>query len=72
MLKSEAEQQILRQWEIWSFSNVPAGKKAKGAEALMFYGDIATNHPALLTFQSPGDKWQVIHGWLLQHGKVTD
>jgi len=70
MLKADAKRQVLqlfRQWAAVEGKPIPYDNPEGG---LAFYYWIQRNHSDVLSFRSAGDKWQVVHGWLLQAGLV--
>jgi hypothetical protein len=70
MTQAEAMQGILMEWRTWAASrSLPA--RAPSMEAFLFYGRLQKERPDLLTFKSRGDRWQVVHGWLMR-AKLTD
>lgn len=60
--KDEAKSQVIQEWRAWS--------KQRGSftstDMFLFFGWVQQNKPHLLMFRSDGDKWQVVHGWLLR------
>jgi hypothetical protein len=70
---SEARRLVIREWDHWVAENVPTDRKATGDDAMLFFNYLQTQRSELLDFKSNGqDRWQIIHGWLLRTGKVTD
>lgn len=43
-----------------------------GAAGLEFFAYLESQCPDLLNFKYQGDKWQIVHSWLLQDGQVKD
>jgi hypothetical protein len=70
MTRKEAEQAIRTEWRVWARRNNIVD--ADGQVALVFYGYIQQNRPDLLDFRYPGDKWQIVHGWLRHAGYVSN
>ena len=71
--KAEAESRVLDEWRAWKEANVPAdGTPTAKYEGRLFFGHLERNKHHLLRFNSADDKWQVIKGWLLNAGALTD
>jgi hypothetical protein len=56
---------------LWRLSPGNASEILDGHSALVVYNDISANKPWLLDFQSRGDKWQDVKGWLLNAGLIS-
>jgi len=69
----DAQSKIVRAFDHWwsKRGNEPS-IKATGNDAFAFFSDIQTSDSELLDFKASGDKWQVIHGWLLSSDRVSD
>jgi hypothetical protein len=72
LTKSEAKASIIREWDKWAAKHVSPGQTASGNDGMIFYGYVRKEHPELLNFRESGDRWQTVHGWLLQEHKVKD
>ena len=70
MKKEEAKARILIEWGRWIKDN--PRDKPTGNGGFSFFGHLSTNKLNLLNFRCSGDKWQAIHGWLLNAGLVSD
>jgi hypothetical protein len=70
MTQAEAKRLILTEWHSWVTATNRTN--ANGRDGLMFFGFLQKEHGHLLTFKASGDKWQVIHGWLLRANLVSD
>ena len=70
MTKGEARVHIIAEWQEWT--NRHKVVAANGVRGLMFFGYLQRERPHLLAFTSSGDNWQVVHGWLLKAGFVSD
>jgi hypothetical protein len=68
----DAEDAVLAAWPGWRTENLPADKVADGRDAFLFFGDLQSKRPELLSFPYNGDRWQAIHGWLLHRRLVSD
>ncbi|WP_375775978.1 hypothetical protein ACE103_29905 [Bradyrhizobium sp. ma5] len=71
MTPTEAKIEILKEWDRW-IGTQPGLANPTGRDAFKFFLDLRSSNSALLDFGSVEDKWQVIHGWLLSAGRVTD
>jgi len=61
---------VIKEWDVWARKH-PEDAKISGG--IMFFSYLQRERPDLLLgFKFPGDKWQIIHGWLLHRGKVKD
>jgi hypothetical protein len=66
MTKAEAKPRITRLFHEWASikgKRVPYDSPDGG---LTFFYWLQSDHPEVLSFRSSADKWQVVHGWLLQ------
>ncbi len=71
MRQSEAKLLVRSEWSRWLRQH-PEITAPTGNYAFAFYNHLVkTNSPAL-TFRNRGDKWQPVHGWLLEMGLVKD
>jgi hypothetical protein len=69
MIKEDARRQILAQWPAWAKANNV--EQGTGRDALLFFNFIQDKRPDLLVFDGSDDKWQVVHGWLLNRRLVS-
>jgi len=72
MQESDAEAAVLLEWTEWAPKNLPNTPQHTRADAQMFFAHLQTEKPHLLTFDAAGDKWLVVHGWLLSRGFVAE
>ncbi len=72
MKQDDAELQILYEWVDWRANNLTREERATGTHGLAFFAFLQSEKPALLDFRYKGDKWQIIHAWLLREGAVGD
>ncbi len=72
MRQVEAEFLILHEWESWRANNPTREEKASSIDGLNFLAFLKSEKPHLLDFGRKGDKWQIIHAWLLREGAVCD
>ena len=64
---------VLQEWDRWlqTRPNDPPAPTAR--DTLKFFYELQDRRSPLLDFRpSRGDKWQVIHAWLLNEGRVSD
>ncbi len=71
MTREQSRLEALREWRRWRDANGVTAE-ASGNDGLRFYGYLQSNRADLLKFKGGGDKWQVVHGWLLNSGCVRD
>ena len=73
MKYSEARVLILEQWDRWiQTQNVDKGGPT-GRHSLKFFYELQDAKSSALNFHWRGhDKWQIIHGWLLDAGRLSD
>jgi hypothetical protein len=70
MDREEARNRIWERWEVW-IRRPKAEQQARAGEysgLVMqdFYANLQKDWPELLSFDCPGDKWQLVHAWLSQ------
>ena len=71
ILKKDAERRIIEEFLEWKSREIP-GQRASGTHALGFFVELQKEKPELFRFRHRGDKWQVVHAWLLRAGLVSD
>jgi hypothetical protein len=65
---SPAKLAILSEWDVWAKKYPP---KAMGSNGMLFFEYLQQKRPdLLLDFKSSGDKWTIVHTWLLTARKV--
>jgi hypothetical protein len=69
MKKEDARRAVLREWPTWAAANPDDAKVAGG---MLFFTYLQNYRPDLLEFRASGEKWQVVHGWLLTAGYVNN
>ena len=72
MRQVEADFLILHEWEGWRADNLTQDERASGTHGLAFFYFLQSEKPHLLDFKYRGDKWQIVHAWLLRKGLVCD
>ena len=58
MLKGEARQLIIQEYRSWQSNHA-------GEDAILFFTYLQKHKAHLLNFKTSGDKWQVVHGFIL-------
>lgn len=59
---------ILQEWDAWAQWHPREAKKAGG---MLFFTYLQKERSDLLIdFKASGDKWQIVHSWLLRERKV--
>ncbi len=66
MDKEEAKKAILEEWR-----QLPLEQRSDSM-ILMFYSDLRQKRPELLDFEVEGEKWKVVHEWLLEDIRQED
>lgn len=72
MKKDEARRFILGAWDDWAAGTLEPSYAANRTDALRFFAYLQTERSELLKFRTAGDRWQIVHGWLLDSGRITD
>ncbi len=72
MKQDDAELQILSEWVDWRANNLTREEKSSSIDGLNFLAFLKSEKPHLLDFGRKGDKWQIIHAWLVREGAVCD
>ena len=71
MRQSEAKLLVRSEWSHW-LKQHPKITDPNGNQAFVFFSYLVTIKSPALRFRRRGDKWQIIHGWLLEMGLVKD
>ncbi len=73
MKYKEAKRLIIEEWDRWIQTQSVEHEEPTGRESLKFFIELQDKRSPLLNFQSRGrDKWQIIHGWLLERKRISD
>jgi len=66
---SPAKWAVIREWDAWApkHANEPSV-----SDGMNFFFYLQKQRPDLLNFRASGDKWQVVHAWLLRERRVKD
>jgi hypothetical protein len=67
----EAKLRILAEWRTWIGHRQQAIAHS-AEEALIFFREIEQDKPELLTFDSGGDTWECVKGWLVNAGLIKE
>jgi len=71
MRQSEAKLLVRSEWSLWLRQH-PEITAPNGNHSFAFYSHLVKTNALALRFHCRGDKWQTVHGWLLEMGMVTD
>ena len=69
MKKDDARLAVLREYDRWAKKHPNDAKKMGG---FVFFGYLEKERPDLLDFRAVGSKWQTVHGWLRDGGRLKD
>jgi hypothetical protein len=73
MKREEAKRLITQTWDQWIKMQQTVPGQASGRDSLKFYLELKDTQSPLLKFQGRGrDKWQIVHSWLRDQGRVSD
>jgi len=73
MRQKEARPLTILEWDRWVQTQSINSGTASGRDSFKFFLELHEARSPLLDFQSRGrDKWQIVHGWLLGAGRVSD
>jgi hypothetical protein len=73
MKHSEAKVAILELWDRWIQTQNIDRRGPTGRHSLKFFYELQDAKSLALNFQSRGqDRWQIIHGWLLDEERLSD
>jgi hypothetical protein len=64
---------LLQEWDRWIQTQPLDQPTPTARDTLRFFCELQDRRSPLLDFRpTRGDKWQVIHAWLLKEGRVSD
>lgn len=67
---TDTKDKILRSWDHW-IKRQPSPDNPSGREARQFYLELHSAQSPLLNFEAGSiDRWLIVHGWLLEAGRV--
>jgi hypothetical protein len=69
MKKEDARLAVLREYDKWAKAHPSKAKKMGG---FVFFKYLEKEKPDLLDFRAVGSKWQIVHRWLSQGGRLED
>ncbi len=74
MRYDQAKERILIEWDRWIEKEwIDRGVKPTARETLKFFIELQDARSPLLDFRSRGrDKWQILHQWLEESGRVLE
>lgn len=61
MKQEQAKERIIAEFHSWASQQ----KNPAERNGFVFFNHLEMNRPDLLNFKCSGDKWQRVHGWLL-------
>ncbi len=67
--KEDARLAVLREYDTWAKDHPNDAKKMGG---FVFFGFFEKERPDLLDFRAVVSKWQTVHGWLRDGGRLKD
>jgi hypothetical protein len=73
MRQHERKSRILLEWDRWLQAQPVARRRPTARDTLKFFYELEDSGSPLLDFRSGRrDKWQMIHAWLLEFGRVSE
>jgi hypothetical protein len=73
MKQDERISLLVQEWDRWLQTQSIDPPEATARDTLKFFYELQDGRSPLLDFRSNRrDKWQVIHAWLLNEGRVSD
>jgi len=73
MKQREVKPLIIREWDRWIQTQSIDPGKASARDAFKFFVELQEARSPLLDFRPRGrEKWQIVHGWLLSEGRVSN
>lgn len=73
MRQDEWKSRVLTEWDHWLKAQPIDPTAPTARDSLKFFCELQDKRSPLLDFR-PGrrDKWQIIHAWLLNAGRISD
>jgi hypothetical protein len=73
MKQQDVKPLIIAEWDRWVQAQSINPKRASARDSFKFFLELKEARSPLLDFQPRGrDKWQIVHGWLLSAGRVSN
>ena len=72
MKRSEAKSLVMSEWRAWKRDDVPVDSRPSAKDAVVFFQFLQRERPDSLRFRYGGDRWQIVHSWLLRAREVSD
>jgi hypothetical protein len=73
MKQQESKPLIIQQWDQWVQTQSIEPRHASARDSFKFFLELEDAQSPLLNFQPRGrDKWQTVHDWLLNEGRVLN
>jgi hypothetical protein len=64
---------IIREWDRWVQAQPISPETASARDSYKFFLELKEARSPLLDFPPRGqDKWQIVYGWLLSEGRVSE
>jgi hypothetical protein len=73
MRQDERKSRVLLEWDRWVQTKPVDRRRPTARDTLMFFCELQDRRSPLLDFRSGGrDKWQIVHAWLVEEGRVSE
>jgi hypothetical protein len=73
MRQHERKSRLLLEWDRWLQAQPVARRRPTARDTLKFFYELEDSRSPLLDFRSGRrDKWQVVHAWLVELGRVSE
>ena len=73
MRKDERKFRLVLEWDRWVQTRPVDRRRPTARDTLMFFCELQDRRSPLLNFHARGrDKWQIIHAWLLEEGRILE
>ncbi len=73
MRQQDAKPLIIREWDRWIQTQAINPETASARDSFKFFLELQEARSPLLDFRPRGqDKWQIVYGWLVREGRVSN
>jgi hypothetical protein len=73
MRQHERKSRLLLEWDRWLQAQPVARRRPTARDTLKFFYELEDSRSPLVDFRSGRrDKWQVVHAWLVELGRVSE
>ena len=73
MRQQDAKPLIIREWDRWIQTQSIDPQTASARDSFKFFLELQEARSPLLDFRPRGqDKWQIVYGWLVREGRVSN